>query len=102
MQSRSALSKHAQAWIDAAPSPPPGNGAEAELWGGGGSESGASVDIAAMSPAELAEYEERKLKMRKAMGEGRRDEEEEGPVDAAERRLKMISAMEVRGGEQGI
>lgn len=54
---------------------PPGNGVEAHLWGAGGSSeastdesaAAAAVDVSLMSPAERAEYEERKLKLRKAM-----------------------------------
>jgi hypothetical protein len=103
MQTRAALQKQAQAWLDAAGELPPGNGAEAEAWGGAaGSDAGseASVDVGAMSPAELAEYEERKLKLRKAMGEGRGAEAGPGAAapDAAERRQNMINAVEVRRG----
>jgi hypothetical protein len=99
MQTRTALQKQAQVWIDEAGAPPPGNSSEAEAWAGGSAltTAEASLDVSAMSPVELAEYEERKLKMRKAMGEGRRDDEEAAvPVDAAERRQRMISAVEVR------
>jgi hypothetical protein len=70
-------------WLADAGVTPPGNGVEAHLWGAGGTseastdEAGsaaAAVDVSLMSPAERAEYEERKLKLRKAMvrvhGEG--------------------------------
>lgn len=40
----------------------PGNGAEAELWDGGKT---SSVDASLMSVDELAEYEDKKLKLRK-------------------------------------
>ena len=40
----------------------PGNGAEAELWDGGKT---SSVDASLMSADELAEYEDKKLKLRK-------------------------------------
>lgn len=43
-----------------------GNGAEAELWQGAAAASGSSVDVSLMSADELAEHEERKLKLRKA------------------------------------
>jgi len=102
MQTRSALQKQADIWLAEAAVVPPGNGAEADLWGGGSNGatvSEASVDVAAMSPAELAEYEERKLKMRKAMGEGMRDDDKiEEVVDNEERRQRMINAVTVRTG----
>lgn len=40
----------------------PGNGAEAELWDGGKT---SSVDASLMSADELAEYEDKKFKLRK-------------------------------------
>lgn len=43
----------------------PGNGAEAELWEGSRS---SSVDASLMSADELAEYEDKKLKLRKVGG----------------------------------
>lgn len=47
-----------------------GNGAEAELWEGPSARASASgsVDTSLMSADELAEYEEKKLKLRKARG----------------------------------
>jgi hypothetical protein len=63
-------------WLAEAGVTPPGNGVEAHLWGAGGSseasveEGGAAVDVSLMSAAERAEYEERKLKLRKAMVRG--------------------------------
>lgn len=94
MQTRSALQKQAQTWLDEADGIPPGNGPEADLWGSGSGE--ASIDLSAMSPAELAAYEEKKFKLRKAMGEGGVGQvEEAGPVDPEERRQKLINAMEV-------
>ena len=105
MQTRTSLAKLAQAWLDEAGSVPPGNGGEAALWGGGDATAGVAAsdaDIAAMSPSELADYQERKLKMRKAMGEATADgaPAPAGAEDSPEeRRLKMIAAMEVgRGG----
>lgn len=107
MQTRAALSKHAQSWLDAADSLPPGNGAEAELWGaaGGGGSSEASVDLSVMSPAELAAYEDKKAKLKKAMGERAGAEAASGGAGAnggeggedslEERRRKMMLAMEV-------
>jgi hypothetical protein len=106
MQTRTSLQRHAQTWLDEAATLPPGNGPDADLWGGfstsATSDAGAttSVDVTAMSPAELAEYEERKEKLRRAMGVGSKDErvvEEEESVEPEERRRKMIAAMEVGG-----
>jgi hypothetical protein len=61
-------------WLAEAGVTPPGNGVEVHLWGAGGSSeastdegAAAAVDVSLMSPAERAEYEERKLKLRKAM-----------------------------------
>jgi hypothetical protein len=64
-------------WLAEAGVTPPGNGVEAHLWGAGGTseastdEAGgaaaAAVDVSLMNPEERAEYEERKLKLRKAM-----------------------------------
>ena len=106
MLTRAALARRAQEWIDAAPGGvPPGNGAEAELWGGGGGGGGAgsveaSVDTSAMSPAELAAHEERRLKLRRAMGEAAPlpAAQTDADADAEERRQRMIAAMEVSEG----
>ncbi|KAI8467931.1 MAG: NifU-like domain-containing protein [Monoraphidium minutum] len=100
MQTRTALSKQAQSWLDEAGATPPGNGDEAELWAGGGGE--ARAEVAAMSPAELAAYEDKKLKMIKAMGEAvtrgaAAAEADEAADTPEERRRKMILAME--GGD---
>jgi hypothetical protein len=67
MQSRAALQREADNWLGEAGTLPPGNGAEAELWEGAtaGAGGSASLDTSLMTPAELAEYEEKKLKMRK-------------------------------------
>ena len=54
-----------QDWLQEAGTVPPGNGAESALWEG---EEVSEADlIARMSPTERAAYEEKKLKMRKAM-----------------------------------
>ncbi|GBG00345.1 hypothetical protein Rsub_13077 [Raphidocelis subcapitata] len=97
MQSRTALQRLAQTWIDQAGAVPPGNGEEAEAWGGGsagGSE--ASVDLGAMTAAERAEYEDRRLKLEKAMGTAVAAAPEV-ELSADERRARMISAVE--GGD---
>lgn len=61
MASRTNLERQAQAWLEEAGTTPPGNGVERAAW------EGTQVDATAtMSPAELAEYEDKKLKMRYA------------------------------------
>ncbi|KAJ9526978.1 hypothetical protein QJQ45_025313 [Haematococcus lacustris] len=64
MLSRELLEREAAAWAAAAGGWPPGNGPERAIW-----EASAKV----LSPAELAEYEEKAAKMRRAMGEGREE-----------------------------
>ena len=100
MCSRANLEAQANAWLrDAGPQLPPGNAAEAARWGGaalGGAE-------AHMTPAERAAFEDKKLKMKRAMGvkdagaahahAGGAAVEGEAP-DAAQRRADMMAAME--------
>lgn len=102
MQTRASLQKHAQSWLDQADGLPPGNGPEADLWGGGGgSTTEASVDLSVMSAAELAAYEDKKLKLKKAMGEKSSGQEEAVVEDSAdERRRKMKLAVE--GGDWSV
>lgn len=57
---------HQQDWLAEAGTVPPGNGVEAHLWDGTDEEQEADL-IAKMSPAERAAYEDKKLKLRKAM-----------------------------------
>ncbi|PRW61409.1 nifU chloroplastic isoform A [Chlorella sorokiniana] len=92
MQSRAALQREADNWLEEAGTLPPGNGAEAELWEGGGKNS--SVDASLMSADELAEYEDKKLKLRKAMGENLHDNVAGETESSRERRLKLIAAVE--------
>lgn len=94
MQSRAALQREADNWLAEAGTLPPGNGAEAELWAQGVGASGASVDVSLMSADELAQYEERKLKLRKAMGENLHDDVAGEAEDSRTRRLKLIAAVE--------
>lgn len=61
--SRARLEEERQAWV-AQQTLPAGNGAERDLWEGTG------PATAVMTEAERGAYEEKKLKMRKAMGEG--------------------------------
>ena len=97
MATRAAMEAQAHAWMGAAEAVPPGNGPEAGLWG---------ASQAVMTPLERAEYEDRKLKLQRAMGTkaalGGGDElpaSGEGG-DPAERRLKLKTARE--GGEWSI
>jgi Fe-S cluster biogenesis protein NfuA len=95
MQSRAALQREADNWLAEAGTLPPGNGAEQELWNGN-SESTASTsfDMTSMSVDELAAYEEKKDKMKRAMGEIKKEEnggDKEDTMD--ERQAKMRAAM---------
>jgi len=63
-------------------------GVEAELWATG-------VSTTTMSAAELAAYEEKKLKMRKAMGENLGDAVPGETRDAAQRRCRLIRYQDV-------
>lgn len=70
MSTRSSLEREAQNWLEEAGTIPPGNGVEQQIWEGVQLKDLKPED---MSPKELAEYEEKKLKMRKAMGENIHD-----------------------------
>ncbi|KAL3160178.1 hypothetical protein ABBQ32_010944 [Trebouxia sp. C0010 RCD-2024] len=87
MASRSNLEREMRSWIDREGVVPPGNGPEKELWEG---QAAAKV----LSPAEMAEYEEKKLKMRKAMGENLHDDVQGEAPDSKQRRLNLIKAVE--------
>ncbi|KAF8073253.1 NIFU1 [Scenedesmus sp. PABB004] len=90
MATRAAMEAQVAAWLAEAGAPPPGNGAEAELWGGAASEEG--LDVSLLSDAEREAYEEKKLKLRKAMGESLHDDED-ADVDAERRRLALLAAV---------
>ncbi|CAI5483186.1 unnamed protein product [Closterium sp. Yama58-4] len=68
---------------------PPGNSADLAEW-----EGPSGPGTAAMSAAEMAEYEEKKLKLRKAMGENLADDVEDETEDARTRRLNLLRATE--------
>ncbi|GMH45517.1 hypothetical protein BSKO_13474 [Bryopsis sp. KO-2023] len=91
MSNKTTLEKEAQNWIDEAGTIPPGNGVEQEIWEGVQLKDLKPED---MSEKELAEYEEKKLRMRKAMGENLRDDVKGESLDSKERRLRMIAAVE--------
>lgn len=84
---RNRLEEEKQAWLSVCETLPPGNSLEKELWESSG---GAAV----MSESDKIEYEEKKLKMRKAMGENLHDEVEGEEDDARTRRLKLLQAVE--------
>ncbi|KAI5061793.1 hypothetical protein GOP47_0022332 [Adiantum capillus-veneris] len=87
MITRIRLEEERQKWISMCESPPPGNSVEKDLWEGG-------IGAAVMSETEKIEYEEKKLKMRKAMGENLRDDVQGEDDDAKTRRLKLLQAVE--------
>lgn len=89
MQSRAALEKEAANWLDEAGTLPPGNGAEQDVW-----EGPQAFDPGHMSADEQAAYEEKKLKMRKAMGEKVQIEEGNGAVEGDEHRRMLRAAVE--------
>lgn len=73
MAGRTHMEAQVEDWLAEAGVTPPGNGVEAHLWGAPSAsaseedDAAASFDVSLLSPAERAEYEERKLKLRKAM-----------------------------------
>ncbi|KAJ7523359.1 hypothetical protein O6H91_18G048500 [Diphasiastrum complanatum] len=91
MISRARLEEEQQRWLEASAVVPPGNSVESSMWEGNGD--GASV-VKVMSDKERSEYEEKKLKMRKAMGENLADDVEGEDDDARTRRIKLMKAME--------
>lgn len=89
MASRSNMEAEVKDWIVELGVIPPGNSAAGrEMW------DEFSVDTEAFSEAELAEYEGKKLKMRKAMGENLYDDVQGETMDAKERRLTFLQAVE--------
>ena len=89
MQSRAALQQEADNWLrEAGGTLPPGNGIDEDLWSGEG-----VLSLSSMSADEREEYEEKKIKMRKAMGEVKKDGEGE-ELSLAQRGEKMRNAME--------
>ncbi|GLJ07063.1 hypothetical protein SUGI_0056910 [Cryptomeria japonica] len=86
--SRGKLEEEKQKWINQY-GVPPGNSIHQELW-----ENGKGAFTRAMSEEEREIYEERKLKMRKAMGENLYDEVEGEDEDSRNRRLNLLRATE--------
>lgn len=91
MATRTNLEREAQNWIDQVGTIPPGNGVEGHLWE---TKENSGQGSKTMSQKELEVYEEKKLKLRKAMGENLHDAVAGETQDAKERRLKMIKAVE--------
>lgn len=89
MTTRENLEREAMDWIDHEGTLPPGNGAEKELW-----EGTATLGVDAMSSRERETYEEKKNKMRKAMGANLHDDVPGESLDSKERRLRLIKAVE--------
>jgi len=87
MATKSNLEREASNWLRDAGTTPPGNGVESQLWGGG-------ITAETMSAVERAAYEDKKLKMRKAMGENLGDDVPGETIDAKQRRLNLIKAVE--------
>eukprot|EP01018_Ginkgo_biloba_P026183 Gb_03585 [translate_table: standard] len=88
MASRGILEEEKKKWIDEFGTPP-GNSIDKDLW-----ESGQRVPTNVMSEDERKEYEEKKLKMRKAMGENLNDDVEGEDEDSRIRRLNLLRATE--------
>lgn len=83
MQTKATLERQVQNWLEECGTIPPGNGVEQEIWQGS----------KAMTPAEQAIYEEKALKMKKAMGVNLHDPIPGETPDAAQRRLNLIKAV---------
>jgi len=94
MATRDNMQREVDHWVEEAGAVPPGNagGPESQLWSQP-RQSEAEV-TAAMSPDELAEYEEKKLRLRKAMGENMYDDVEGEGEDGKQRRLNFLQAVE--------
>ena len=86
---RTRLEEERQQWIRDEGAVPRGNGEELYLW-----EGLKGPGSAAMNEAERGEYEEKKLKMRKAMGENLFDAVEGETEDSKTRRMKLLQATE--------
>ncbi|XP_024368329.1 uncharacterized protein [Physcomitrium patens] len=84
---RAKLEEDKQSWLDSLGSAP-GNSTEKHLWEGAGN------NVALMSEQEKIEYEEKKLKLRKAMGENLFDDVAGEDDDTRTRRLKLLQAVE--------
>jgi Fe-S cluster biogenesis protein NfuA len=94
MQSRAALQREADNWLAEAGTLPPGNGSEQDLWNGSSTtDTSTTFDLSSMSADELAAYEEKKDKMKRAMGEIKKEQGDEKEDTMDERQAKMRAAM---------
>ncbi|HEY9630067.1 MAG TPA: GIY-YIG nuclease family protein [Coleofasciculaceae cyanobacterium] len=87
---RTEMEQLRDAWIEALASVPPGNAEANECWAGTIGE----VAKAAMSEVERHAYEEKKLKLRKAMADGQLSRELDLQPAADERQQKLAAAVE--------
>lgn len=83
---RSKMEEEKGRWLEEVAGIAPGNSSEKDLWEGNGN----GKSSALMSEEERREYEEKKLKMRKAMGENLFDDVAGEDDDARTRRLKFM------------
>lgn len=86
--SRGRLEQEKNKWLDQY-GLPPGNSTDQDLW-----DCGRVLSIKAMSEEERKDYEEKKLKLRKAMGENLYDEVEGEDEESSIRRLNLLRATE--------
>lgn len=91
MATRDNMQAEVDNWISECETVPPGNAHEAELWS---EQRPVKELVAAMTPEELADYEEKKLRMRKAMGENLFDDVQNETMDAKTRRMNFLNAVE--------
>jgi hypothetical protein len=88
---RSKMEEEKGRWLEEVAGMAPGNSSEKDLWEGNNGASGKNgSSVALMSEEERREYEEKKLKMRKAMGENLFDDVAGEDDDARTRRLKFM------------
>ncbi|KAL3685491.1 hypothetical protein R1sor_003513 [Riccia sorocarpa] len=88
--SRTKLEEEKKMWIQFAAQVPPGNSHENHLWEG----SYSNAPLQHMTEEERKEYEEKKLKMRKAMGENLYDAVAGEDDDSKTIRMKLLQATE--------
>lgn len=89
MVTRTRLEEERLNWLDESEIPP-GNSIEKDLW----EITSGGANLNHMPESEKIQYEEKKLKMRKAMGENLHDEVDGEEDDARTRRLKLLQATE--------
>ena len=94
---RSKMEEEKGRWLEAVAGMAPGNSSEKDLWEGNGASGNGMSSVALMSEEERREYEEKKLKMRKAMGENLFDDVAGEDDDARTRRLKFMQVRSFLG-----